>query len=242
MITLKNTIQDALELDYSLSSIFSRFKINAKEVDQTLSDLLIDKGINREFFVELLNQFSGYNEDSLNHFDQYSITTLVDYLERSHQFYIETKLPEIEQTLMVLNRNFAGEFPVLNVLSSSFYLYKYELIKHFKMEEKLLFPYSKLLDASLTDSKVLSAPCFEIQIDLIEQFKDQHEESHHDLDKIKDTIMACKPTGTDGSLFRIFVSKLTDFEKDLNFHSLLEDEILVPKLEKLQDHLNEFNH
>ena len=65
---------------------------------------------------------------------------MVDYLKRSHRYYISKRFPEIEQTIINIKR----QEPTLlvNFLDRFLHQYKEDLINHFEIEEKILFPYA----------------------------------------------------------------------------------------------------
>ena len=235
-MTIKNTPKDALNVNRMSESIFSRFDINTADT-KAIVNLTQNRGLDAYFIVDILNYFDDFQEISLDSFNQYPITTLVDYLERSHQYYREKKLPEIEQSIFLLIKSHGSNNLFLNVLKTFFKDYKYELSKHFVMEEELLFPYSRILDETIKNRENSPLSMFSLEYNLVKNFIDQHEESHEKLSRVRDAIFNFTPSEMESSNHRILVNQLNNFEKDLHFHSLIEDKILVPKLLQVESQL-----
>ena len=77
--------------------------------------------------------------------------------------------------------------------------------------------------------------CYSYSIKKFKEFHVNHEEK--ELQAVKDALLNYKP-GLDNNLsYRILLEQLKSFEKDMQLHGLIEDLVLIPKLEKLE--LNE---
>ena len=98
------------------------------------------KNYNGFFLVDLLSCFNDVEQLESIQFEIYEIPVLVDYLKRSHRYYISKRFPEIEQTV----ENIKNQEPTLLVsfLDRFVRQYKEDLINHFEIEEKILFPYA----------------------------------------------------------------------------------------------------
>ncbi len=233
MVTTRTTLNEAVSFNPMSEHILSRFGINGRERNP-IFQVALKENVNPDFLVDVLNYFDNYQDQSLDRFSQYSIPVLVDYLEKSHRHYQEKKLPEIEQTINNLISDYGKENPLLNVLKISFYVYQQELAKHFLMEEELLFPYSKLLEQTVNEDFNSELSLFSLEYYLVRDFIEQHEHSHQELKRVQESILSYTLPSINRSPYRILIDQLKNFEDDLHFHSLIEDEILVPKLQQLE--------
>lgn len=236
MITEIISPSTAVSFNQRAAVIFSRYGISNNE-HYSIAQLAEQKNLNTSFLVDVLNYFDDFQDIRLEEFNKYSIPVLVDYLQRSHRYYVEKKLPEIEQTINILGALNDSQNSSINLLRCFFYDYRNELLKHFEMEEKLLFPYSKFLDQANCFNISLPLSLIYIQQYSVKEFTQQHQSSHEDLAKIKEAILSYSPSSTNQSPHRIIIEQLKNFEEDLQFHAMIEDEILVPKLQKMENRI-----
>lgn len=236
MITKETTLAQALSYSQMTKTVLSRFDYSICE-NRTISQVAKQGVFNENFLVDALNHFTYSQTLSPEDFENYSIPILVDYLERSHRYYVEKKLPEIEQTINILVVNNKDTHPSLQLLKLFFLEYRKELFSHFELEESMLFPYAHFLHQSTKGKHYLPMILQYIEKFSIKQFIHQHENSHQELSKVREAILNYKPSSTEASPYRILLEQLKCFEQDLHFHAMLEDNVLVPKLRKIEKHL-----
>jgi len=209
--------------------------INGILVDENLqvSDLInrIKMGGYKEeelsFFTELLSVFDREEELPVEQLKAFSASVILAYLENSHRYYMGKKMPEIELTLAQLSNN---STQVPEYLLHFFVWMRQNMEKHFRIEEKSLFPYIELLEKVSTqkeDKSVLKNRFKEFNI---QRFVDSHsDEVENQLSEVKKQIIRSCSSVEELLPYRILIHKLDLFEKDLRFHARIEDEILVPK-------------
>ena len=76
---------------------------------------------------------------------------IVDYIQRTHVYYFEKKLPEIEQSILLLSGHYDSHHPILAALQNFFHRYVQDLSEHIRAEEHLLLPYIKALQDAEKD-------------------------------------------------------------------------------------------
>lgn len=159
---------------------------------------------------------------------------LLAYLRHSHRYYLEQKLPEIEQTIYNLFRDYADSDELLLAMCRFFVNYQSKLVAHIQAEERELFPYiERLLTAAETGNtnderlKKYSAA----------QFLAHHSDVEEDLHQVSDIIESCLHQRSMPLPFRVFVAQLQHFEIDLCKHAIVEDEILMPRILALEKQL-----
>jgi regulator of cell morphogenesis and NO signaling len=194
-------------------------------------------GESKQFITTLLRVFEE-KLFSAPDFEAYPIHVIVDYIERTHIFYFEKKLPEIEQSILLLSGHYESHHPILAALRNFFNRYVDDLSEHIQAEEELLLPYIKaLLHAQKTpahfSSFVLARRDYSI-----ESFLKDHHDTEDELKDIRQTIRLYAPPQTNESLYRILLSQLQAFEQDLSVHAHIEEEVLIPKALALEKELN----
>ncbi len=236
MITKETSVRVSVELNNINEGVLYRYGIYAKP-ELTIGKAASDSMINPDFLVDVLNCYGEVTEFELVKFQQYSIPVLIDYLQKSHTFYRFKKLLEIEQSVFNLMIGGTSSKQTLSVISVFYTEYKKELLNHFDLEEKTLFPYGKALEKAdnsfgdYVNAVVLS------QEHSIKNFADSHHDSHCELERVRESLRLFNPSKSDESLLRVLRDQFKSFEKDLYLHALIEDEVLVPKLLKLEKNL-----
>lgn len=189
------------------------------------------------FIATLLRVF----EDKLfnaRDFDTFPVEIIVDYIERTHIFYFQKKLPEIEQSILLLSGHYESHHPILAALQNFFHRYVQDLSEHIHAEEQLLLPYIKTLQEAEKTPAQFSRFLIARRDYSVGQFLNDHHDTEDELKDIRQTIRLYDPPGTNESLYRILLSQLQAFEQDLSVHAHIEEEVLIPKALKMEKELN----
>lgn len=171
-------------------------------------------------------------------FDPFPIEIIVDYIQRTHIFYFEKKLPEIEQSIGLLSDHYESHHPILTALSNFFHRYVNDLSEHIHAEEQLLLPYISVVREAMKTPAHFSAFVLARRDYSINRFLDEHHDTEDELKDIRRTIRLYDPPSTNESLYRILLSQLQAFEQDLRVHAHIEEEVLIPKALAIEKELN----
>lgn len=172
---------------------------------------------------------------------RFSLPQLVMYLQSTHRYYLQKKLPEIEQSLwhIFYKCQQAEAHQVLSSLVLFFNRYKEELIAHIQLEEKGFFPYIWRLNQAHSEGwggdqlhQVLSESP-------LQKFNDEHHSIEDELSTVK-SILFDYAQGDDLPLsFRVFLNQVEFFELELRKHALIEDHVLVPLVKEIEKEVSE---
>ena len=225
MIDKDSLLKDVLELNSTLGKVTQQFNILNVDEEKHLGQLCEEQGVDTEFFIEILKVFNDTNYFPKMQLGSFPIPIIIDYLKRTHRYYLNKRLLEIEQSISLTYTNDV----MAKFLQEFFLKIKQELIEHIKVEESALFPYIAHLYDAFTTKKTL---------ELSTQYKDFSvaifEESHSDnvennILEVRKYIVASNKTVVDLSPYRVLLSQLEAFEQELRVHALVEDQILIPK-------------
>jgi regulator of cell morphogenesis and NO signaling len=191
----------------------------------------------QDFIATLLRVFE---EKIFNarEFEAFPIEMIVDYIQRTHIFYFEKKLPEIEQSIGLLSNHYSSQHPILSALRNFFLRYVQDLSEHIHAEEQLLLPYIKTLQQAQKTPADFSSFVLARQDYSVDHFLKAHHDTEDELKDIRQTIRVYEPPQTNESLYRILLSQLHAFEQDLFIHAHIEEEVLIPKALTLEKELN----
>ncbi len=194
-------------------------------------------GEQKEFIATLLRAFEEKLFNAMD-FEVFPVEMIVDYIQRTHVYYFEKKLPEIEQSILLLSGHYESHHPILAALQNFFHRYIQDLSEHIRAEEQLLLPYIKVLqDAEKTPSD-FSRFLLARRDYSIGRFQEDHHDTEDELKDIRQTIRLYEPPQTNASLYRILLTQLQVFEQDLCVHAHIEEEVLIPKALKMEKALN----
>lgn len=223
--TQHHKIMDLVEANYHLLPVINRFGITLGNRDKNLEAICASQGINVDFFLLIINTFHNeafFPEKELRSF---SPLLIIDYLQKTHQHYIEYVLPKLESLLDQLIESDRSEAGQLHVIKKFYRKYKEELLIHFKEEDELVFPYIiRLVKEGVTD------PEYTIHI-----YEKEHSNVDTKLNDLKNLIIKYIDPVYDINVCNEFLIRLFRFEKDIMDHTRIEDKILVPQVVELEN-------
>jgi regulator of cell morphogenesis and NO signaling len=228
-----------MEYSFQVDQIVQRYAIpldsNILHSYYELKDINID----REFIYVLLQSFEDLSTFSSADYKGFSLQTIVDYIRRTHRFYLSKKLLEIEQSIGILLRDYEGAHPLLSILDSFYSDYRKNLTGHIKAEEMHVLPYIDTL-LKLEQDKTLTSESFNQSQDFsLKNFVENHHDTEEDLSQVRNTILQYQPPVTNQTPYRILLTQLQMFEKDLAVHALIEDHVLIPRALELEERLKD---
>jgi regulator of cell morphogenesis and NO signaling len=223
---------------YILSQVVQRYSIALPEGDRYFYDQLHSDGLDKDFIFSILNSFEEKKFNTAD-FASFGIEMIVDYIQRTHLFYTQQKLPEIEQSILQLHGFYKPSHPLLKELRSFFRNYQRELEAHFTDEESKLMPYIVLLRNAEKSAKGFSEYAHFNGAYSIVRFLTEHHDTEDDLAEMRKTIRMYNPPPASQITYRTLLTQLELFEQDLHVHARMEEDVLIPKALKIETALNE---
>lgn len=230
-------LADVIHHDYNLIPVISRFGIMLGFGDGSIEDICNKKQINIDFFLTMLNAFHDPQYLDKNYLQSFSATLLIDYLQNTHNYYLQNKIPEIESLITDMASKSEVDKVSYELLQKFFDEYKNELIKHIEKEEERVFPYVIDLENAEQSNTVSPALLFRIKDYSITSYEAEHEDVEEKLMDLKNIIIKYLPSSKKQQSRYKLLKELTVLEKDLHDHERIEDLILVPKVEMLEDRI-----
>jgi regulator of cell morphogenesis and NO signaling len=217
-------LSPSLPAQEETAQILQRYNVaQAHNLVYTYEELR-ELGIAPEFLLALLNVFEDPGSFSPTGFSKFSLEIIIDYLRKTHAYYLNKKLLEIEQSVHLLVNAYPHAHPMLLLLNTFYTDYKNHLINHIEMEESELLPYILKLEKAAEANGKLQPPTL-----TVEKFIHHHHDTEKDLEEVRSAILNYSPPEGNQTLYRILLSQLQVFEKDMAIHALIEDEVLLPR-------------
>lgn len=236
--TLEKSIGQLVAEDYRTAQVFKAHKIDfCCKGNRTLTEVATKKGLNLEAISEELEAVRSNGQENLPDFKTWPLDLLIDYIEKTHHRYVEKQIPVLKQYLNKLNRVHGERHPELFDIFEQFNTSAGELSMHMKKEELVLFPYIRKMVAGPTGSEALEKPHFGSVSNPIQMMMEEHDNEGERFRTIAKLSNDYTPPEDACNTYRVAFSLLQEFEDDLHRHIHLENNIVFPKSEKLEQTL-----
>ncbi|HZL12345.1 MAG TPA: hemerythrin domain-containing protein [Prolixibacteraceae bacterium] len=220
--------------DHSLLPVINRLGVKLGFGDQSIRNLCEEKGIDLNFFVEIINVFHYEAYFPEKRLLDFPVSMVIDYLVRTHQYYKNYLIPENDRLIeLFLSAN--PDESTENELVRKFYTkFNEEFVIHINFEERAMFPYILELSEAIENPVLRNPfrgkyPGFSIT-----GYEKEHSNMDEKMDDLKNIIIKYLPPNYDQNRGNAFLANLFMFDKDLKNHSRIEDHILIPKVKQLE--------
>ncbi len=226
IFTPKDRMEQLITTNYRLLNMLSRFGISLGVADRSIEEVCRLNGVDCSTFLAVVNLFN--NPDNPQEDVEFSTEELISYLQKSHTYYIDYRLPAIRAELEKATQSGGKQMQYL--ILNYFDDYAAEVARHMNQENEEVFPYvQKLLVAYRNGENLSGGKNPHI-------FSEQHNSIDVRLGELIDIIVKYYPGGATNELntvlYDIFVC-----QQDLESHNLIEDVLLVPQLKKMEEAL-----
>ena len=217
-------LAELLTDDRRLLQLLPRFGIALGFGDHNVAQVCQMNHVDAELFLMVCEIYSDNNykpeQNELQHID---MGNLLSYLKASHQYYLDERFPHIESHLQRIVEACGQKYgPMLRHFYDE---YKLEVMRHIQYyEEEVVFPY---IEALLNGQRIDSYK--------ITEFEHNHTNIQDVLDDMMNILLKYLP----GDILpkeRIEISlDIMELSDDLSRHSLIEERILVPYVEFIEN-------
>ncbi len=233
-ITKNMKMADVIHFNYNLLPVISRFRISLGFGDKTVEQVCGECGVNLDFFIEITNSFADEDYIPQKELDTFPVSLIIEYLKKTHQYYLEEKIPELEKMIVEMVEKSSAEQDKTMLVIGFFQEYKNELGHHIQREEEKVHPYIFEIEAAWQNGKLNPELYEKIREYSINDFAGEHDNVEEKLFDLKNIIIKYLPPCKDKALCNRILLELFRLEKDLNSHANLEDKVLIPKVASME--------
>lgn len=228
-ITKDKKMLDLINENYSLLLCLQHFDIDFSVDNSTVEQLCVENKIDLNAFIVIANLYNGFFpvDDEINKID--NIKPILHFLKKSHSFYIEDKYPELKYYLeKIKNVHTSRDFQLIEQFFNDYFE---EVLEHLKYEDDIVFPYFFSLERKdkITQSKSFSA----------KEYRNHHTDIETKLTDLKNLFLKHIKIKSDLNVKRKFLNTLFGLEFDLKIHSVIEEKVLIPLIERIENEQNE---
>ncbi|MCE4564015.1 hemerythrin domain-containing protein [Maribellus sp. CM-23] len=205
--------------NHSLLPVIHRFGIRLGFGNKTVEELCSVYGVNTDFFLAIVNTFHNKNYFPKAQLLSFSPLLIVDYLKKTHAYYVGFSLPQIEELIHQLLLSTPQQNSEMKMIETFYLAYKRKLLEHLKEEEETIFPYVEML---VLKPQEVEHRNFDFN------FEKEHEHVDFELNDLKKLILKYLVPEYDEWVCNKLMEEIYRFEKDMHDHSRMEDAILIP--------------
>ena len=207
--------------NYDLLQMLGAFGISLGFGDKTVSQTCEDNDVDTYTFLTVVNFIINGRSDAADD-EQLSVPTLIHYLEASHAYYLDFQLPFIRREL---EESLSPDDSLGQLILRFYDEYAQEIRRHMQYEQRVLFPYVNALLGGQPSSNGYS----------IETFSRQHGQADKNLRELKLLIIKYLPgDGLHNNRLMATLHDIYNNEKWLQQHGMVEDQIFVPAIRRLE--------
>lgn len=220
-------ISELISDDYRMLQVISRFGLTLGFGDQSVGAACKAGNVDVDTFLAVVNFIKAGEHVRIGKLvEQVNVASLIQYLKRSHSYFVNFRLPAIRRKLIeaidCTNNQIA--FLILKFYDE----YAGEVGRHMEYENSHVHPY---VDTLLSGKLPEKAGTFG---ELIHQHHDNHGSIEKSSAELKNIIIKYYPSDSNAQLLNDVLMDIYMMEEDLLSHCHLEDQLFAECVHKLE--------
>lgn len=214
--------------DYRMLQVISRFGMSFGFGDASIRTVCKECGVDEPTFLAVVNFIRGGDHVKVSELvDDVDVSALMEYLKRSHTYFVDFRLPAIKRKLLEAIGVSSNQIAVLIL---KFYdEYAAEVSRHMDYENGHVHPYvQQLLDGRLPESE----HGFHA---LSHRHQDNHSSIERSSSELKNIIIKYYPAKSNVQLLNEVLMDIYMMEEDMLSHCHLEDYLFAECVHRLED-------
>ena len=200
-----------------------------------LGDVCREKGLDDAAVQQELDAALAGGAASGRDWNTAPLTELIEHIVSTHHAYLRRELPAIQTRLdkvyAVYNQRYG---PTLTGLPDVYAALRSELESHLQKEEIILFPAVVACESAVNASQPLPRLPFGTVANPVSVMEAEHESAGQALVRIREITEDFNVPEYGCVTYRALMSSLDELERDLHMHIHLENNILFPRAEGLE--------
>ncbi|HBZ34774.1 MAG TPA: hypothetical protein DEO38_06725 [Bacteroidales bacterium] len=219
MYSLNNRLIDIISASPAVVLLLSRFGISLGFGNATIDEVCHKNNVPADLFLMISNIYADdhyrVSKDTLK---RVNLEVLFCYLRRSHDFYINDRLPHIQRHLDKVAASAAEKGDVLRKYFQNFLQ---QAARHFRAEEQKLFPViEQMARGENVDTQVIVS------------FEEHHDRLDEQLSDLTQLVFKYIP-GVDAEFSTEMLFDIVVLNHDLQKHAIIEERVLLPYIKMI---------
>ncbi len=224
MITGNHNMSNVISQNPRILIVLENFNIDLGFEEKTVDRVCQDYNINTQLFLAIANLNCNHEQIKLYdiHIALQDLEYILSYLKNSHVYFLNEKIPALKK-LIDGKLQMNPDERYTRLIKKFFDDYSREVFEHMNYEDRIVFPYVNKLLAKQNDSTYA-----------MKEFKKHHSDIEIKLTDLKNLLVKYVPPEYDSVIRRKILYMLFELEHDINIHDHIENNLLVPIVEKLE--------
>jgi regulator of cell morphogenesis and NO signaling len=237
-ITLKKTVGEIVKSNFRTASLFQANRIDyCCGGGKTLAAVCEETGIEPENLINELKSLALIEDPDTAYINSMKPDQLAEYIVTRHHSYVKKMIPFLTASLDKICGKHGENHPELFRIRDLFNTTAGNLSMHMQKEELMLFPFIHKMVISQEHQGNLPLSIFGSVSNPIRSMLNEHTDEGERLDEIARLSGDYNPPADGCTTYRITYQHLKEFEADLHRHIHLENNVLFPKAEQLEEEL-----
>jgi len=236
-ITKEMKMADAIHRNYLLLPVINRLGIQLGFQDKSIEKVCVEQDVDASFLLTIINAFLDTDDMLSKKLQAHSVKDVVSYLLKTHAYYLERIIPEIENRINLLIQHSQLNKENFLLVKNFFEEYKKELYSHISLEEKYVYPYMIEISEAFHSKSLSSDLKKRINEYPIDSYEKEHSDIEAKLFDLKNILIKYLPTPNDSYLRNRILTELFTLEQDLSDHARIENIVLVPQITEMESAL-----
>jgi regulator of cell morphogenesis and NO signaling len=227
-ITSDMKISDVIIMNPYMILMLEHFGIDMEVHEKTIENICTENNLNPELFQIIANLINGFQPKKVTDYSYNDIQTIIAYLKNSHHYYLDEKYPEIQNQISAIYR--LNDNSEIIMIGEFFNDYFKEVVEHLNYEDDIVFPYVLGLNERLILKGQVPIPGNYS----VTEYREHHNDIEEKLMDLNNLLIKYIPQRNDRRERRLLIFSLFELEYDLKIHSMIEETILIPMVEKME--------
>ena len=221
-------MSDLIHDDYRLLQVISRFGVSLGFGDLSISEACVASGVDTDTFLAVVNFIQSEGRQPVDELaDDVSVAALMGYLQRSHAYFIDFRLPAIRRKLIEAI-DCSAKNQIAFLILKFFDEYAAEVQRHMDYENTHIHTYvQQLLEGKMPEQH-------KGYTELAHQHHDNHSSLSKSSHELKSIIIKYYPSDSDTQRLADTLMDIYIMEEDLFSHCHLEDTLFAEAVHRLE--------
>jgi regulator of cell morphogenesis and NO signaling len=230
------TVGDIVGHDLRTAAVFARHGIDfCCGGRRSLDEACKARGVEPDAVLRELETLEA--TEGVEDMTAWPLDALVEYIVTRHHAYVKRQIPAITAMLEKLVAAHGERHPEMRRIAATFASLAAELTHHMDKEERILFPYIQSMVRLRREGSDRVVTPFGTVRNPIRMMEDDHQQAAAELWMLR-MLSNGFTVPEDGCVtWRACFNELAAFERDLHKHVHLENNVLFPGVERLEDQL-----
>ena len=237
MLNTKQSVRDlALEIP-GATRIFEKMGIDyCCGAAASLENACASAGITTTDIVRALDEANQHQSqlNELKDWQSASLSRVINYILEKHHVFTRQELLRLDALTAKVYAAHGERHPELLRLQELFKHLEGDLTPHMMKEERVLFPYIKMMEDALENHETIPVPPFMTVRNPVRMMSLEHDNAGELLREMR-RVTSDYTVPADGCVsYQTLYQALKEFEEDLHQHIFLENNILFPRAVEME--------